>query len=397
MKERKLGLFGKIVLALAVALLAVIAAGGVNVYADGEPMVRVSTAKQLKSAMKNPDVSTIIFRTEAYTNITIKPVEGSEKKSITIDAPNANITNKAVFADISIGVVKSYTECVSGNKIMIDGFVENELVVAKKKRLESLTYYEGAFTYPEYTLRKGAKLNNLVLVYIANDSYEKFTYDADNRQLTLETTTFGFDCSYVIKLDKSGRIVKNVCTSDGVEFAHNYTFKYDKNGNLIKTTGKDNENGKFTTTYTYENNLLVNKKFVNTSFTALSRETQNTYDENGNLIHIDCYDIDSIDGQILESSYFRDCEYDEKGRLLWMYHEDPDSDYSYELLNTYNSKGFLTATYENNGGGETRGKFKYNKAGDMIRSEYESEGDTQIYEYEHNQYGDLKNIIEKDA
>ena len=61
MKERKLGLFGKMVLTLAVALLAVIVAGGVNVYADGEPMVRVSTAKQLKSAMKNPDVSTIIF------------------------------------------------------------------------------------------------------------------------------------------------------------------------------------------------------------------------------------------------------------------------------------------------------------------------------------------------
>ena len=397
MKGKKLDFCGKIVLTFVLILFAVIAAGRVNVYADGGEMVRVSTVKQLKKAMKNPDVGVIILRTEAYTNITINPVKGSEEKFITIDAPNANITNKAVFAGISIGVVKSYTECASGNKIAIDGFVEKDFVVAKKKQLESLTYIEASFAYPEYILRKGAKLNNLVLIYTGNDATEEFTYDAKKRLLTLETTAFDFDCAYVIKLDKSGRMVKNTCTIGCVEFAHDYTFKYDKNGNLIKVSGRDNENGVFTTTNTYENNLLTNMNFVNTSFTALSGETRNTYDENGYLIHKDYHGIDSIDDQIFETGYSSDYMYDEKGRLLWMYHEDADTNYTYEMVNTYNSKGFLTETYENNGGGETVAKYKYSKAGDMIRMEYKSESGTQIYEYKYNEYGDLKGIEEKGA
>ena len=93
---------GKIIMALAVVICAVVIANGVRVHADNGETVRVTNAKELTAAMKNAEVGTIILRTQVYQTITIKANKASKNQFLIIDAPNTVITNKAVFANINI-------------------------------------------------------------------------------------------------------------------------------------------------------------------------------------------------------------------------------------------------------------------------------------------------------
>ena len=93
MSKKTFRTFGKLFMALAVVLFAVIAINTIRVKADNGETVRVSTAKELKAAMKNAEVGTIIFRTKAYQTVTIKSDKAAKSKSLIIDAPNTSFTN----------------------------------------------------------------------------------------------------------------------------------------------------------------------------------------------------------------------------------------------------------------------------------------------------------------
>ena len=69
MKIRDIKKTCKILLMFAVVIIAM-AFVKVPVNADTGKTVRVSSAKQLKAAMKNSEVGTIIFRTEINANVT---------------------------------------------------------------------------------------------------------------------------------------------------------------------------------------------------------------------------------------------------------------------------------------------------------------------------------------
>ncbi|MBO4922147.1 MAG: hypothetical protein J5372_09560, partial [Lachnospiraceae bacterium] len=95
--------------ALALVLAAVLMIGTVPAKADTGKAVRVSTVKELKSAMKKSDVGTIYFRTQAYLNIKIPSVKNASGKELIIEAPNCVITNKSKFLSINILKAASYT------------------------------------------------------------------------------------------------------------------------------------------------------------------------------------------------------------------------------------------------------------------------------------------------
>lgn len=121
MINKNLRKLSKIIAALAIVLTALIICIPQDVQAASgkTASVTVSTAKKIKSAMKKSNVGVIIFKTDAYMKLTIKNVKTAKTKKLIIEAPNTDIINKAVFADIEIIEAGSYTEAVNGNNISL--------------------------------------------------------------------------------------------------------------------------------------------------------------------------------------------------------------------------------------------------------------------------------------
>ena len=385
---------GKIIAALSMVLFLVVIATGVKAYAGSGEIVRVSTEKQLKAAMKNADVGTIIFRTRAYINVTIKSVKGSEEKFLIIDAPDASFNNKAVFAGINIMSAQSYTESVSGNKISITGQIRGlhdfipgltydksiDFTVAKKKQVESLTIYGESFTDPKFTLRKGAKIKNLTLVYDDGNPPVESTYDSSKRQLTLEyTDIYWVEESLKVKLDKSGRITKIKCKTSNPAFDYEYAFSYDSNGNLVKMIGENKDSGKFEFDYTYSDGILVKSERSG----SYSQVWNYLYDDKGQLE--ECF---NGDGSRLEATSVYSYEYDKKGRITSEYHNDSVANDYFENKYTYNSKGFKTKEeYKTSYGIEHAVAYGYNKAGDLTKFTITSDGESSTEKFKYDELG----------
>ena len=387
---------GKIIAILFMILFTILIATGVKVNAKSGDPVRVSTEKQLKAAMKNADAGTIIFRTEAYINVTIKPVKGSDEIFLIIDAPNASFNNKAVFAEINIMNARSFTESVSGNKIAVTGQIKGlhdyipgtmfdnsiDFTVAKKKQVESLTIYDDSFTDPKYTLHKGAKVKNLTLVYDDGDVPIESTYDSSKRLLSLKYTNVYFvDESLKVKLDKSGRIIKIGCKAKNSVFDYEYAFTYDSNGKVIKMTG-EHDSGKFEFVYTYSSAGLLLKSERSGSYAEVWNYL---YDDIGLLKECVSGDASSSDTACVYSY-----EYDKKGRITAEKYNEPVYGNYFENRYTYNSKGFQTKEeHANSSDIEYTVIRSYNKTGDLIKFTITSDGESKTNKYKYDELGNL--------
>ncbi len=381
--------FGKSILVLAVVTAVIMIAGSIRVHAGEGKEVRVSTAKQLKAALKNDEVNIIHFKTEAYlSDVTIKSVKGSEKKKLIIDTPNISIINKALFAEVIIENAKGYTESVSGNIITLsDAYIPEGLIVAKNKQVESLVICDDYFSQPFYILRKGAKVKSVTLRAYSKEKeipVNESRYNAKKRKLTIDfVNSYGVELTTVINLDKYGRFTKIQCLGDEIaEFACNDTYKYDKNGNVLSITGN------LYVKNIYSGNMLKKREIENGYL-------EYTYDKKGRIIEVNFRGEDSIDGNTYPLSSKDSYVYDKAGRVVCYKHDDLESEYSFEEKNTYNSKGFLTATRTQSSSIETdysdadckqymsinerEYKYKYNKAGDLTKETLVSENESKDY------------------
>jgi len=341
----------KLIAVLVIVLTALIICIPQDVQAASGKTVTVSTAKKLKSAMKKSNVGVIIFKTNAYTKLTIKNEKTAKTKKLIIEAPNTDIINKAVFADIEIKEAGSYTEAANGNNISLTGYINGgreNFIIAKKKTVESLKIYSNYFSEPKYTIRKGGKIKNITLIANTEPTLVESSFNSAKRQLTLKyDNEYGYIQSYVVKLDKYGRMTSIKCEAEGAEFDCDYTFKYDSNGNLTESSGDDNMDGPAVTKYTYEGDRLIKSESSGFSESV----TEYEYDSKGNLLkeftHID----DSMDGQPFVVEEIRIYKYDDQGRLIYEKLEDYSNDYMhpeltlgyhYEYEYTYDSKGNRT-------------------------------------------------------
>ena len=376
---------GKILMALVIVISAVMLMEGYSIHAGEGKTVRVSTAKQLKKAIKNEDVGTIILRTKAYITITIKADKAAADKFLIVDSDNVNVVNKAVFAGIEIRSVNKYTESVSGNKISLTGYYEDDLgafTVSKKKQVERLILNNDTKYYPGYVLRKGARVKELVLVMTDDGAPVELSLTAKNKTAkTRVTNEFGFyeDCK--ISIDKYGRISSRVCDSDAAEFRLDYTYKYDSNGNLTSISGRDNANGKFSDKFTYSNGNLI--KRVADGFDLLQCDYK--YDNKGNKTSEKIYSEYHMDGQTWSATSYHEFEYDNNGRLSYESYEQ-DDDMS-EFAYTYDSKGFKIEEFENNYGLGINTTFTYNKYGDLITVKQTADGETVATKYKYDKLG----------
>ena len=406
--KKTLSFYVKVLAAVICLISVVFVVDTVRVRADSGETVRVSTAKELKAAIKRADVGTVIFRTQAHINVTIKSAAGAKSKELIVDAPNATVTNKAVFGRINILSVNEFVEKASGNTILMSGISDGipmHLSVAAKKKVKSLTIYDanGHF-YDGYTLRKGAKLKALELVYAGNTAPVKSSGSLSKKQFTIKyTNPYAYTCSQKITVDADGRMTRVICDSDSAEFVYDYTFVYDENGNITKLSGKDNESGEFTTKHTYSGNLL--QKTVSTVSWS-SSETDYNYDKKGRLIKQVTSQEDSMDGLTYITTWTVSFKYDKKGRLISEKNEElthyPDGSYDdyssvREETYKYNSKGFMT-------GKQSVGKYpnyeytntyayEYSKAGDLIKETFSCPGDgsesaVEVNEYSYDEYGE---------
>ena len=381
------------------AVFAMILTASISVKAEPTEVVRVSTQKELEAAMKDPDVLHIIFKTDAYINVIIDQVEGAKEKSIEIRAENADFTNKAVFDNILIYYANSFTENASGNTFILHELTGNNgIVVAKKQQVERIKILGNDFKDPKYTLRKGAKVKSVELVYYYPD-FPESEYNKSKRQLTLDVeNNYGSECkqAFTITLDKYGRMTQVVSDSDNDEYVYMYDFTYDKNGNIIKKAGHDRENGEFATEYTYNGNLLVNKSTDGTK----SEETVYEYDKKGRLIRLESRYEMLVDGEMIKDGEIYEYKYDKKGRCIY---EKLSYPYSYddvhEFTYTYNSKGFHTVIVENdyNGLYININKYKYNKAGDLVKEiDYNEDGTVRrVLKIKYDELGEYVDSSEK--
>lgn len=108
----------KSVLACALAFAMVLTVMPVNTYAANKKAVVVINQKQLEKALKN-GATNIVIKTNKNVKITIPASKKAEKVSISVQAKNATITNKASVKSIEIKDAKAFVESGKNNDIKI--------------------------------------------------------------------------------------------------------------------------------------------------------------------------------------------------------------------------------------------------------------------------------------
>lgn len=108
----------KSVLACLLAFAMVLSVMPVNSYAAAKKSVVVTNQKQLEKALKN-GATNIVIKTNKNVKITIPATKKAAKASISVQAKNATITNKASVKSIVIKDAKAFVESGKNNDIKI--------------------------------------------------------------------------------------------------------------------------------------------------------------------------------------------------------------------------------------------------------------------------------------
>ena len=355
----------------------------VEAKSDKATSVRVSTQKELENAINDPDIDHIIFRTKAYINVTIKANEAAKNKWLEIEAPNATVINNAVFSRIDLSSIKGYTEKASGNNyVLYDNANNGVMIVAKGKTVDSILIYSIDYKTPLYTLRKGAKVKEVMLKSY-DDLFASSKYDKENRQLKIQNkNSDGVKEIHTIVLDKNGRIRKVALESEVEEECFEYEYEYDKNGNIVRKTGSDSKNplGELETIYTYTGNNIT--KEVTTG--KESAEAVYKYDKKGRLIRRTY--TGTLIGETGEYKVngIEEYEYDKKGRMTLEKYTDTTNGDEFVYKYTYDKKGFNVKTECNN----YNGIYVY-----TVENEYDKAGDL-VKQTTLDQFGDVDSVVE---
>ena len=345
--------------------------------------IRVSTQKELENAINDPDISHIVFETQAHITVTINENDLTKDKYIEIDAKNAKVINKAVFDRIDLQTVKSYTEKASGNNyVLYDLSYNGGMTVAKGKSVKSILICSDNYETPLYTLRKGAKVKEVELSHF-NDIFASSKYDKKERKLTIKAKNReGVAETHTVVLDKRGRIIKTALDSEVKETCFAYEYKYDKNGNIIKKTGFDSKNpqGELEINYTYTDNKLTKEVTTGKESAMAIYE----YDAKGRMIRRTYSGTLIGENGEYNAKWTDEYEYDKKGRTTLEKYTDSTNGNEFVYKYTYNKKGFNEKTECNH----YNGLFVY-----TILNEYDKAGDL-VKQTTLDQFGDVDEVVE---
>ena len=276
--------------------------GPEKVSAAESKTVRVATQKELKKALKDSLVSTIILRTDTYDSMTITSKKAKKKKLI-VDAPDANIINTARFKSIVIKNANSYIEDVSGNTITTD--ITRDIEIAEGRSVKKMTITRFA---TDYIIRKGASIKSLAYNVDGNkSSYDAKTHTLKIKVKELDYNTYDYyDVSYKLVIDEAGRITYLSYKDPYEKRLLESNIVYDENGNILDVKEHYADNGEvtFSQSYKYDENNNRIEADLNTEYEK-SEETRE-YDNAGRLVKIskktdDGYTSDAVrhDAQFL--------------------------------------------------------------------------------------------------
>ena len=316
--------------------------------------VRVATEKELKSALKNSKVTTIVLRTSTYKDITIKSSK-AKKKTIVIDAPNAEITNTAKFKKVEVIKAKKYIEAVSGNTIKLSSgaymLVGEGVKVKKLVSTEAPVYYD---------IRKNGSIKSIKIA----DKTHKSTFDKETRTLTFDTVgiwtsydadyygttenlvTEEYPIHYTMVLDESGRILRSSYTGWATELRDEN--KYDENGNRIEWKQYDAGSGDLELTgyydYVYEDYKVVEE--IDHVFAPTVVTYKNVYDKDGRLT--EAHNSSQYFSEDISYSYDDNglMIYEETTKMWFSADGSLSSRKSWNITYTFDKKGFLLSKEE---------------------------------------------------
>ena len=374
---------------IAIAFLLVVSmmvglAGTIDVQAASKKTVRVATEKELKAALKNSSVGTVILRTGTYDPITISSKK-AKKKKIIVDAPNSIITNKSVFKSVEILSARKYIEDVSGNKVSSDG--KTQIEIAAGKSMKKLTFSNLSV---DFVIRKGAAIKSLSY----ENEYVSSSFNSKTRELIYCDTLNSFMGKeyvkeYTLALDKSGRVLSISREGNALR-----TYKYDDNGNLLEDENKLSDTGEILqcikSKYDKNDNMIAHSE----EYSTFLYWEESEYDKNGNKTK-------SI-GENGSGSFVYDIEYDSKGRMTraTVSMESEKSDSKYVVEYTYNKQGYLIKQVEMvNDELDTVSEYEYDKSGNKIFFSYlvkDPKGDDRYMECKYS-YDDLGNETGRDV
>ncbi len=138
----------------------------ITVTSEEEGIAIARTQYRLNKLLKNKDVSHIVIRTDSERDFTI----GSKQyltKTLTVNAPNSEVTNAGRFAQINVEQIKESTfhEKAKGNKFYVTA-PNARLVVEKNARVAGLSFA------PDMRKNPGAKMDVIVEGTIQNFKVE---------------------------------------------------------------------------------------------------------------------------------------------------------------------------------------------------------------------------------
>ena len=143
--------------AISLVLAFIVIAGSLPSEAATEKNIKVKTKKKLLTEIDKTAETTITFTTSKSLKITIPANDSCRNKKLIVNAPNAILTNKAVFKEVTLNKIKGYTEKCSGNSIAIKA--ENAVVsVAAGSEVKEMTI-EGAGV--KVTVAKGGEVKTM--------------------------------------------------------------------------------------------------------------------------------------------------------------------------------------------------------------------------------------------
>lgn len=181
--------FISVLLVLSLTLISVAGgAGATRAQAANLKTVTVSTEAELREAMADSKVGSIIFSTKAKGTLVIPDVKGGEGKKLTINAKNMSITNKASLKGVTVKAAKKFTEAGENNTIVVKASKAN-VVIAESAQKASISVKGAKSTVSVESGATVKRLSNMAegttMEVAEGASVSKLTSSGDNSKLVI--------------------------------------------------------------------------------------------------------------------------------------------------------------------------------------------------------------------
>ena len=282
---------------------------------------------------------------------------------VSLDSNNPQNDKKSKYTEACALIESGNFERAYELLIEIGDYKDSAEMVARFRYVpikSTLTYADGYYEVQELILGNNCLPTKQTYVSSDGDNYSHYyIFDANgriikesNQTLAREITNEPWTIDYTY--DSNGNLTQEKYVSD--DYWHSYDYTYNSEGTLIKES-YTNSSGSDEYTYIYDNSGKLLKKEYN------SYDVVYTYDSKGNLIKAE-------ERNDSGSNYTTTYEYDNNDNLIRKYTTDNNDYWNLEEY-TYNNKNYLVEeAYTSSYGSDSTYKYTYDSNGNETKYEY---------------------------